>query len=112
MGYEFTVGSGQIMSGFDEAVEGMNLDEEKKVTVKPEDVYGERKETLIREFHRTSLPESLEPEKGMVIELRDRTGRAVPGIIIDIAEDIITIDFNHPLAGKDLIFNIKVVGIE
>ena len=109
---EFTVGSGQIIPGFDKAVEGMKLNEEKKVTLKPEDAYGKRDETAIREFPKSSLPENFKPEKGMVIRLQDQTGRAIPGTVTDITENNITIDLNHPLAGKDLTFNIKVIGIE
>jgi peptidylprolyl isomerase len=109
---EFTVGGGQIIPGFDEAVEGMKLNEEKKVTIKAEDAYGERDETLIREFPRNSLPENFKPEKGMVIQLQDQTGRPMPATIIDITENSITVDLNHPLAGKDLTFDMKVVGIE
>ena len=109
---EFTVGSGQVIPGFDKAVEGIKLNEEKKVTLKTEDAYGKRDETLIRKFPKNSLPENFKPEKGMVIRLQDQTGRAIPGTITDITENSITIDLNHPLAGKDLTFNIKVVGIE
>ena len=109
---EFTVGSGQLIPGFDKAVEGMKLNEEKKVTIKPEDAYGKRDETAIREYLKDALPENFKPEKGMVIRLQDQSGRAIPGTITDINENSITIDLNHPLAGKDLTFNIKVVGIE
>ena len=109
---EFTVGSGQVIPGFDKAVEGMKLNEEKKVTLKTEDTYGKRDETAIREFPKSSLPENFKPEKGMVIRLQNQTGRAIPGRITDITENNITIDLNHPLAGKDLTFNIKVIGIE
>jgi len=109
---EFTVGSGQVIPGFDKAVEGMKLNEEKKVTLKTEDAYGKRDETAIREFPKSSLPENFKPEKGMVIRLQNQTGRAIPGRITDITENNITIDLNHPLAGKDLTFNIKVIGIE
>jgi len=109
---EFTVGSGQIIPGFDKAVEGMKLNEEKKVTLKPEDAYGKRDETAIREFPKNSLPENFKPEKGMMIRLQDQTGRAIPGTVTDINENSITVDLNHPLAGKDLTFNIKVIGIE
>lgn len=109
---EFTVGSGQIIPGFDKAVEGMKLNEEKKVTIKSQDAYGKRDETLIREFPKTFLPENFNPEKGMVIKLQNQSGRVIPGTITDITENSITIDLNHPLAGKDLTFNITVVGIE
>ncbi|HUW23328.1 MAG TPA: peptidylprolyl isomerase [bacterium] len=109
---EFTVGSGQIIPGFDKAVEGMKLNEEKKVTLKTEDAYGKRDETAIREFPKNSLPENFKPEKGIMIKLQDQTGRAMPGTVTDITENSITVDLNHPLAGRDLTFDIKVIGIE
>ena len=109
---EFTVGSGQMIPGFDKAVEGMKLNEEKKVTIKAEDAYGKRDEALIMEFPLASLPKNFKPEKGMMIPLQDPTGRQIPGTIIDITENSIIVDLNHPLAGKDLTFDIKVVGIE
>ncbi|MBA7535974.1 FKBP-type peptidyl-prolyl cis-trans isomerase SlyD [subsurface metagenome] len=109
---EFTVGSGQVIPGFDKAVEGMKLNEEKKVTLKPEDAYGKRDETAIREVPKNSLPENFKPEKGMMIRLQDQTGRPIPGTVTDITENNITVDLNHPLAGKDLTFDIKVIGIE
>ena len=108
----FTVGSGQVIPGFDKAVEGMKLNEEKKVTLKPEDAYGKRDETAIREVPKNSLPENFKPEKGMMIRLQDQTGRPIPGTVTDITENNITVDLNHPLAGKDLTFDIKVIGIE
>ncbi len=109
---EFTVGSGQIIPGFDKAVEGMKLNEEKKITLKTENAYGKRDETAIRELPKNSLPENFKPEKGMMLRLQDQTGRAIPGTVTDITENNITVDLNHPLSGKDLTFNIKVVGIE
>ncbi len=109
---EFTVGSGQIIPGLDKAVEGMELNEEKKVTIEPADAYGKRNETLKREFPKSSLPENFKPEKGMVIKLQDQNGKPVPVKIIDITENNITVDLNHPLAGEVLTFDITVVGIE
>lgn len=109
---EFTVGSGQIIPGFDEAVRGMKLDEEKRVTIKPEDAYGNRDESLVRTFPKSSLPENFLPEKGMVIGLQDQTGKSIPGTIVDIGNEELTIDLNHPLAGEDLTFDITIVSIE
>ena len=108
---EFVVGTGQIIPGFEEAVIGMNLNEEKKVTIKAEHAYGPRNEKLIGDFPRASLPEGFEPQTGMVITLNDPEGRAIPATIVGIAETNIIIDLNHPLSGKDLTFSIKVVSI-
>ena len=109
---EFIVGESRLISGFHKAVEGMRLNEEKEVLIKAQDAYGQRYEKLVREFPRESLPKNIEPQKGMVMKLQDQTGRSIPGIITDINETTVTIDLNHPLAGNDLIFNIKVVSIE
>ncbi len=56
--------------------------------------------------------QNFKPKKGVMIRLQDQTGRAIPGTITDITENSITVDLNHPLSGKDITFNIKVVGIE
>lgn len=108
---EFIVGSGQIIPDFDKAVEGMKLDEEKKFTVKPEDAYGLRSEVLIREFPKTFFPENFKPENGMLITLQDKEGKPITAKIAGSSENGITVDLNHPLAGENLHFNIKVVEI-
>ena len=108
---EFVVGTGQIIPGFEQAVIGMNLNEEKKVAIKAENAYGLRNEKLVGDFPRSSLPEGFVPQKSMVITLHDQEGRAIPATIINVAEQNITIDLNHPLAGKDLNFSIKVLSI-
>ena len=90
----------------------MQLHEEKEVVIKAADAYGQRNDQFVRTFPRESLPENIQPQKGLVIKLQDSTGRTVPGIITDFNETTVTVDLNHPLAGKELIFNIKVVSIE
>mgnify|MGYP000580738596 CR=1 FL=1 len=109
---EFVVGSGQIIPGFEKAVVGMKLNEEKEITVKPEEAYGKRDETLVREFPKSSLPKDFKPKKGMMIRLQGQSGRPIPGTIVDVKKNSITIDLNHPLAGKNLTFDIKVVDIQ
>ncbi|MBO1224677.1 MAG: peptidylprolyl isomerase [Candidatus Scalindua sediminis] len=104
---EFTVGNGQMPRGLDRAVRGMKLNEEKKVTIKAKDAYGKRNEDLVMKFIKADLPESFEPKKGMVVKLQ-----GIGGTIVDIDETHVFLDGNHPLAGKDVVFDIKVVGIE
>ncbi len=108
----FSVGSRQVIPGFEQAVEGMKLNEEKKVNIKVEDAYGPRREKLVRDLPRASLPENLQAEKGKILRLKTEEGRIVMGKIVDIKEDNLVVDFNHPLAGKNLVFELKVVGIE
>ncbi len=109
---EFIVGKSKLISGFHKAVKGMKLKEEKEVLINASDAYGERNEKLIKEFPIDSLPKDMKPQRGMVIKLQDSTGRMIPGVITSINEKTVTVDLNHPLSGKDLIFNIKVVSIE
>jgi len=109
---EFTVGSGQLIPGFDRAVVGMKLEETKTVTLPAEDAYGMPAPSLIRNFPKTSFPDNFEPEIGMDITMQDQSGRPVPAKIAGITEDEIAIDLNHPLAGKTLVFDIKVIGIQ
>jgi len=104
---EFTVGSDQMPRGLDKAVLGMELREEKKVTVKSKDAYGLRDEGLVMRFVRSDLPRSFEPEVGRVVKIQN-----IPGTIIKIDEENVYLDGNHPLASKDVVFYIKVIGIE
>ncbi len=108
---EFTVGAGEMIAGFDKAVEGMELNGEKKITIKAEDAYGGRDETLMKKFPLTFLPEDFAPEIGMTVGLKDEDGRSIPATITEISEDEINIDLNHPMAGKDLTFDITVVSV-
>ena len=108
---EFEVGSGQIIKGFDEAVVGMKNGEEKEVIIKPEDAYGEANPELQKKIPKSQLPEGQEPKPGMTLAIATPDGRQVPVKISEVSDTDITIDLNHPLAGKTLTFKIKIVGI-
>jgi len=107
----FEVGSKQVIPGFDQAVEGMNKGEEKTVKIASKDAYGDAREELKQEIPRDKLPEKPEPEVGMTLVMKAPTGQQIPARITKVADGKVTIDINHPLAGKDLEFQIKVVGI-
>jgi len=109
---EFTVGSGQLIPGFDKAVIGMKVNEEKKIMLKPEEAYGPRDEKLTRKFPLSSLPENIKPEKGMPLTMTNQNGQQFQVIVTDVTEKEIAVDLNHPLAGKELTFDIKIVSIE
>ncbi|MBT7209899.1 MAG: hypothetical protein HN862_00615, partial [Candidatus Scalindua sp.] len=91
---EFTVGSDQMPSGLNKAVIGMELREEKSVTVGPKEAYGKRNHELVIKFAKANLPRSFEPEIDNVVKIRD-----VPGTIVKIDEENVYLDCNHPLAG-------------
>ena len=109
---EFVVGSGQVITGFDKAVEGMSVNEEKTFTINANDAYGQKDERLKTKIPKDRFPEKFNPQKGMTLGLKNESGKNMPGTVVDINDDGIVVDLNHPLAGKDLTFSIKVVGIE
>ncbi|MDD5163871.1 MAG: peptidylprolyl isomerase [Candidatus ainarchaeum sp.] len=104
---EFTAGKGEMIKGFDSAVIGMRLNDEKTITLKPEDAYGARDESKIIEIPKSSIADSNNLKVGMTLQ----SPQAGIGTIIQIKTDSVIIDFNHPMAGKTLVFWIKVVEI-
>ncbi|MFW5872022.1 MAG: FKBP-type peptidyl-prolyl cis-trans isomerase [bacterium] len=109
---EFEAGSGKVIKGFDEAVIGMEKDEEKEFKIKPEQAYGEYRDELKRDIPRETLPKDQEPQTGMTLMLSAPNGQQFPATITEVKDNAVTIDLNHPLAGKELTFNIKIVDIK
>ncbi len=108
----FTVGEGQMIPGFEEAVRGMEINESKKVTIKPEDAYGDVREEMVQDIKKEQLPPDLSPKVGQQLTSELPDGQHIIVRVTDVADDHITIDANHPLAGKELNFEIKVVAID
>ena len=108
---EFEVGSGQVIKGFDDAVSGMKKGEEKEFSIEPEEAYGKRNPDLEKEIPRKALPQDQEPKEGMMLMMGTPDGQRFPAKIIKVGKEKVTIDLNHPLAGKKLIFKIKVVDV-
>ena len=109
---EFTLGSGQVIPGFDKAVEGMAVGDTKKVNISPEDAYGPRHEQMIQEVPREALPDDLEPEVGMGLQAQRPDGAMLDLTITAVGEESITVDGNHPLAGQALNFELELVDID
>ena len=108
---EFTVGSGQMIKGFDDAMPGMSVGEKKTINISPEEGYGEKNEEAIIEFPRQNVPADMPLEIGTQLELRSEDGMPIPVTITDVKQDIIILDANHSLAGKELVFDIELVEI-
>ena len=108
---QFTLGSGQVIAGFEKAVEGMAVGDSKKVNIPPEQAYGPRHEQMIQEVPKTALPDDLEPVEGMALQAQGQDGRLVNLTVTAVQEDSITVDGNHPLAGQALNFDIELVDI-
>lgn len=107
----FELGSGQVIPGFDKAVEGMSVGESKSVTIAPEDAYGPRNEQAIQEVPKSALPDNLKPVEGMVLQAQNQNQQPVQLTVTEVGDETITVDGNHPLAGKTLKFEISLVEI-
>jgi len=108
---EFTLGSGQLIPGFEKAVEGMEKGESTKVTIPSEEAYGEPREDLIISVPRENMPDGVTPEVGMQLQVNQPDGQSIPVRITEIADEEVKLDANHPLAGKDLTFEIELMEI-
>lgn len=108
---EFEVGSGQLIPGFDKAVLGMKKGEEKEFRLEPAEAYGEHNPKLMKKIPRSQLPQNEELKAGMTLMLTLPNGMQFTANVTDIDEETVTLDLNHPLAGKVLNFKIKLLGI-
>jgi peptidylprolyl isomerase len=110
--FQFIVGSGQVIPGFDKAVIGMKLMEQKKITLQPTEAYGETNQKLTHKVLRSELPPEPEPKPGMGLMMGGGPGgSARRAMITEVTKKHIVIDMNHPLAGKSLTFKIKLIKI-
>jgi len=108
---EFTLGAGQVIPGFEQAVVGMSPGESKTVEVPAEQAYGPYREELVQEIDRELVPEELKLEVGQQLVLRLSPGRSIRVTVTKLTESKVTLDANHPLAGKDLTFDLQLVEI-
>lgn len=109
---EFTLGKGQIIPGFEKGLIDMKLNEKKTITIAKEEAYGDINDALRQEVKRTELPEDIKPEVGMGLVSKSPDGQEMNLLVVEVKEESIVIDGNHPLAGKDLIFDLEVVEIK
>ncbi|NIO11402.1 MAG: peptidylprolyl isomerase [Deltaproteobacteria bacterium] len=109
---EVKVGSGQVIPGFEKAIIGMKVGEKKTFKVPPEEAYGNPDPEVIQVVSKADLPPDLEPEVGMVLFAQSPDGERFPARIAEIREDEVVMDFNHPLAGKTLEFEVEIVSID
>ena len=106
---EFTIGEGQIIPGFENGIKEMKLNQEKTIKINPENAYGERNNQLIISIPRDKFPKEIEVNGRLA--LKGPQGQNIPAVIKEINDNDVKIDLNHPLAGKELTFKVKVVGI-
>ena len=108
---EFTLGSGQVIPGFDKAVDGMSVGDSKTVEIPAEEAYGAHNPDGRQAFPKADIPDSIPLEVGTQLQMQTADGRPLPVEIAEVNDDHIVLDANHPLAGKDLTFAIELVEI-
>ncbi len=109
---DFEIGGGMVIAGFDDGVTGMTIGEKKTVHIPADQAYGPKQEEMIMEFPKTQFPADMVPEIGMQLNMSNGSGQNFPVVIVEIKEEVVVLDANHPLAGEDLIFDLELIAIE
>jgi FKBP-type peptidyl-prolyl cis-trans isomerase 2 len=110
--FQYKHGEGRILPELSSQLEGMKEGDEKDVTLEPKDAYGEVNSGAFKEIQKTELPKDVDPQVDMMLQMATPDGRALPVRISEVKDEAIVIDLNHPLAGKTLNFNIKIVSVK
>jgi len=108
---EFSVGSGQVIKGFDDALVDMKVGEKKTVNIPVDQAYGVHNDDMMMEYPLSEFPPDMHPAVGMELHMSDNQGNVFPVVIAEVLENSVVLDANHPLAGQDLVFEIELVSI-
>lgn len=108
----FTVGDGNLLPGFEKALFGMFEGDHKTLIIKPEDGFGQHNPNNIQEIPRSQFNPELELVEGLVLSFADAQKTELPGVVQTFDNDVVIIDFNHPLAGRDILFEVAILKIE
>ncbi|WP_127114869.1 FKBP-type peptidyl-prolyl cis-trans isomerase [Shimia sediminis] len=108
---EFTLGSGQVIPGFDTGVTGMAVGEKKTIEIPCAEAYGESNPGAIQDVPRDQIPAEIPLEVGLQLQMQSPQGQVIPVTVITVTDDTVTLDANHALAGKDLTFALELVSI-
>jgi len=108
---EFEIGKKQIIPGFEKTVVEMKKGEEKEIKLEPSQAYGDRNPQLVKKIPKEQLPQGQEARKGMMLAIKLPNEQQLPARIIDVSDKDVTLDLNHPLAGKNLNFKVRLVEV-
>lgn len=109
--FEFTIGQGMVIPGFEKGIIGMSEGDSGMVSMTSDDAYGPYRDDLVGVIDKSRKPENIDLEIGMVLQMRSPEGSITNVTVTDIGDEGITLDLNHPLAGKDLVFEIKLMEV-
>ena len=108
---EFSLGEGRVIAGFEEAVVGMSPGDSKSANIPADQAYGPYRQEMVMVVDRQQIPADVSVNVGQQLQIRQKSGEAIPVIVTDVSESKVTLDANHPLAGQDLTFDIRLVEI-
>lgn len=108
---EFEIGGGSVMPGVEKGIIGMEIGDTKSIQIPPEDAFGPWRRELLVDLRRNEFPENMNLTVGQTLQMRDMDGDPLSLIITDVNEDTVTLDANHPLAGKTLVFDVELIAI-
>lgn len=108
----FTVGDGSLLQGFERALFGLHAGDHQTLLIKPEQGFGQRNPNNIQEIPRTQFDDRLELSEGLVLSFADAQNTELPGVVRNFNDQVVTVDFNHPLAGRDVEFEVAILRIE
>lgn len=108
---EVTLGAGSVIPGFEKGLLGMKVDEKKTITIAAEEAYGPHREELTMQVPKTDFPDEITPKVGLQLDMEREDGQNIPVTIVNIEDESVTLDANHPLAGKALIFDLTLVEV-
>ncbi len=109
---QYTHGQNMVIPGLEKQMEGLKVGDERTLVVPPAEAYGVVNSEMILEVEKAKLDPAIKPEKGMVIQMQPPDGQPIPGIVEEVKDTGVVVNFNHPLAGKELSFKIKIVEIK
>lgn len=107
----FSVGDGNLLPGFEQVLMGLCAGDEKEFPISPEQGFGQRNPNNIQEIPKNSFAEDIELEEGLMVSFADAQQAELPGVVAEVNDDVVKVDFNHPLAGRDLIFEVRIIAV-
>ena len=109
--FEFKIGAGNVIPGFETGIIGMETGETKTITIPADEAYGAHRKDLIIDVNKKEFPQNIDPEVGQQLQMQQPDGSMVNLVVTKIVEEIVTLDANHPLAGQTLVFEIELLEV-
>ena len=108
---QFKIGENQVIQGFEKGIIGMHLDEQKTIAIPSDEAYGPDRKEMVLLLTKNQFPENIQPKTGQQLQLKHTNGQTMIALVTQVSESNVTLDMNHPLAGKNLIFDIQIIEI-